>query len=337
MVAAALFQVPAVAVEVPKECKAHAAGDAEIGEIHHVLTETDTLKVYEFQPGDIMIPKPLSSGVFRFDCTAHGATVLFYERIIHDQLIPLEAICNEGHSLIVDAQSDDIIYYSFTNQGDIPVHLSITACDLPKVEPLEELAKLETDKLKDTFAEESFLQISGFLTDDFASSLIEELNSRNQSQPVGPFDYRKFTLISEEASLPSGLAKLKTYFKSPLFRASMAELTGLDLEGLQLFQVRVLTGGDFQILNDEYMEPLGLDVVLTLSAHTKPLVQDGGEIFYLVDGEKVAGITPVHNQLSLAYRVEGCTRFMAYISRTFTETIYQIHMNFRVANDKDEE
>lgn len=197
----------------------------------------------------------------------------------------------------------------------------------------------ERTALVETFGEESFVEVECFST-EFAEMLRTRLTdlAKREEVLVGPVDYCQYgTLDLADQQLQPLLRTLW----GEHFYSWLRETTGLPLAGMVHMEVRHVTPGCYQIFNDRYGELHGLDVVITLCSNemasptSDRVDRDGGCWIYLVDGEEVARIVPRHNTMALAYRVEGCHRFMALVGEEATEEedmmdCYQLLMTFKV-------
>lgn len=172
-----------------------------------------------------------------------------------------------------------------------------------------------TDILK-TFQEESFCQVD--LGRRASQILFERYDDpRLRTTSLGPLDYCNYERV--EPNDPSDL-ELMEILHSNRFLEDVQRLTGLQLLGVKRCELRRISMNAYQIFNDRYTEPHGLDLIINFVPeryrHVQPS-QDGATWFYLVDGEEVARVKPQHGTMSLAYRVDGCHRFMAKVCDPF--------------------
>lgn len=195
---------------------------------------------------------------------------------------------------------------------------------------------------QDKFIESSFTQfpLPALLTDALCQNLREVPST--SWHLVGPYDYRHWHECPLELACLDGGSALKglgNLLLSDTFRTWIGHLSGLELGGLQEISLRRVTRRCFQIFNEQYEEPSGLEVVLSVMATevTDASHDNGGSWIYLVEGEKVAEIPPQHKILSMAYRVEGCNRFLSYVPGDSALCLYQFHLLFRVIEDDPSE
>ncbi len=182
------------------------------------------------------------------------------------------------------------------------------------------------------FVNDSFHIVEGALLDSQAVGLLSELVARlsscTEEDVAGPLDYRHYVQLCNDEDGPSPFGKdsssssgdggplrsslgafINDTLKSDAFRLLIADMTGLSLFGIAALEVRALGLGDFSILNGNYKEPLGLDVVISLLDAGKDGIPT---VTYLSDGQEVATIPPGHNTMALAYRVGDCERFIRF-------------------------
>lgn len=281
----------------------------------------------------------------------------------HDrQLRPLEIPARplERHdALVVELQCvPERFYFAIEFNGD---HLGASLLPITRSPSLpfpggDEALRMEDFLLPtgpvEAFVEESFCEAPCF-PPQAAATLLTTLEGLVRADRVatagspggrwcrvaGPMDYRNFEYLelSKEAPLMAEGVSLLRMLTSDAFRELVSKMSGLDLVGLCLLDGRRITQGAYQMFNDRYSEPPGLDVVITLLRDPADggvqLAQDGGSWLYLVEGEQVACIRPRHNTISLAYRVEGCTRFMPLlcdVPSLETFEVFQLHLTFVV-------
>lgn len=255
--------------------------------------------------------------------------LILYHLGIGDELVPIQL--PHDKVILVDLQAiSHQVYYSFS--GDSMSNLLICVGSIKKFH-IESVRLLDLflagqDKLNETFIEGSFVEFECF-NEKVAKELFESLQDATIKMPIGPFDYRSYDRIPMDV-----MGKLKGALLSGEFKEWLSKLSGLELVGVASLECRHLLASSYQILNEKYTEAAGLNVVISLlKGDPNELRQDGGTVFYLVEGEQVAQITPEHNKISLAYQVEGCQRFTAMVCQPIDVRLYQIHLTFKVMDE----
>jgi hypothetical protein len=266
-----------------------------------------------------------------------------YTRTFGDELLPLNLPA--GEMLLIETQLVATeMFYSHDGgwlvmalvtiqEPRIELDLNEWLVDVTKTTGGSDNHLVDGSAVQAEFADASFCELSCF-KDKKAEELVNLLERhRNEFTLEGPCNYRKYRCLSLAAS--EELDPLQEILTSGIFQRRIELLTGLDLAGIVRMRLCCLSSGDYQIINEDYPEPEGLDVIITLSPNNQcRRRQDGGTIFYVVGGEEVAAVKPRHNQMSLAYRIDDCQRFIAYLCHDNIEekceSYYQIHLTYTV-------
>ncbi|PJF19661.1 Methylase involved in ubiquinone/menaquinone biosynthesis [Paramicrosporidium saccamoebae] len=290
-------------------------------DVYFSIAEKGHVTVFKLESGDdCILPRMIPGAnndtrqiiVFATD---NPDGLRLYQTNFGDELLPI--VVPDARILTVEPQAAMTeIYFSFSGKPSLLVVGVFSVTASKAAAPLDTLFVIEGEGPNEAFLDDSFVDLPCFLP-PIADELLSELVAAN-SVHVGPFDYRCYELVALQA-----LPKLQHAVLSDSFRDHIASLTGLTLVGISSLELRRITPGSYQLLNDEYTEPAGLDVVMTLG-------EGEGAVHYLVDGEQVAEVKALHNRMALAYRVEGCTRFMSYVSQRAESTYYQLVVTFKV-------
>ena len=278
--------------------------------------------------------------------TAELKSLQLFRSGLGAQLLPIPvSVGEDGDVLIVNIQSLLPQLYLSYFPSNAHAALTFVVADikgqLVSVKPEQQFSSrilLDRPAIRQVFSNQSFVEFDCF-SPEFADTLVGSLGALEGEELMGPVDYRHYyTVDLTDERVTSLLGTLS----GDHFHAWIAAMTGLSIAGLVELEVRHLKPGCYQIFNDRYAEPNGLDVVITLvadrkaatGAHKVAADQDGGCLIYLAEGEEVARIAPKHNTMALAYRVEGCNRFMALVCENVDEEenldFYQLHMTFMV-------
>lgn len=173
-----------------------------------------------------------------------------------------------------------------------------------------------------TFCSDSLLSIDQFLALDYTQEL-DDIDT-DTLEIVYPMNVCRFYWLKPTIEQPS-LQSLIDFVQSIMFIKYLRSITSLDLGGLvQPARLRVVKSDCYQILHDDFMEPKGLD--LFICVHNEECERFAPEWQYVTeeDGDVVASL-PLGsvNTLYLAYRSDGCARFIRYISKqsTFSSTL----------------
>lgn len=256
----------------------------------------------------------------------------------------------DSNFLIIDLQaSADNFYFSFALPSTLPNNeLFFTVFSvLTAVSKSDGLQGLLSDVFMDEkkvlewnseFTDTSLLMASSFFSQETCKELVKDLAALESSKLsyLGPADYRHFSRVNINEM--HSFSRLHALLTGSLLSDHIRKISGLRLTGLLQLDVRRITAGSYQIFNDRYTEPYGLDLVITLVSKegngVDRMTQDGGQWLYLVEGEEVARIAPRHNHFALAYRVDKCHRFMPLICPSAGNVeIYQILATFRVSDE----
>lgn len=275
----------------------------------------------------------------------HGTVLRIFRRGVDTELLPVEPLPTGTILVEVQAAAPDIYYAMDGGTTTDTTRLLVALFDVQRCRGTESVPGLlepalsaSLKEVQDEFVESSFVQFS-------LPSLLDGLHPDLLALPTdswvvaGPYDYRHWHEYPLELLRDGALGALRAALVGDTFRVWIEQLSGLRVRGLQEASLRRITGRCFQIFNEQYDESAGLDVVLSVvlpdPSDAVSSGEGGGSWIYLVDGEKVAEIVPRDGTLSMAYRVEGCTRFLSYVSAKRQLALYQFHLLFGVSEDGD--
>lgn len=336
--------------------------------------EDEDNDVYRFTHLDFICPQALPHGQYLLHLKtgkrSSADRFKLSQESLDGELIPIALYWDtENPYLLIDTQySSEQIYFAYEPllRWDISTDVGTDGdCDYLLLEKLSMEHKVpfitDTSAIpfriekghEEEFVENSFVQMPFELV--AGKQLIEELSNLplKSWRQMGPFDYRRFHIMDIPVLSTGVLGEIMEYLKGDEFLQWVQGFSGLAIKGLQQLNFRRLQPGDYQILHGDYEEPLGLDIVVTLidnpagnDCDELAIAQEGGNMIYLSEGEQVASVLLRHSTMALAYRVEGCTRFMSYIplnaplqnlasspcsGRDENKAIlYQIHLNYKI-------
>ncbi|KAJ2807966.1 putative component of NuA3 histone acetyltransferase complex [Coemansia guatemalensis] len=186
-------------------------------------------------------------------------------------------------------------------------------------------------KIQATFLEQSSVELRDFLRPEVYSNFIATLTpelwaTSNQRGPAH---------VSKYLETPA-TGDLALFLRSASFARFLTQLTSLDYSNVSQ-QIRKFEKGHYTLINDQALEPCGLDATLFLGSalETDNVPWDvswGGATHYIADKDELLRIVPQPNSLALVLRDEGTLRFVKYlnfmaqqrsrqdISMTFIET-----------------
>ncbi|KAI9472834.1 putative component of NuA3 histone acetyltransferase complex [Coemansia sp. RSA 989] len=216
-----------------------------------------------------------------------------------------------------------------------PLSSSVIAQPQPLLESAAELSKwinpdyLQADtqsRIQEAFLEQSSMELCGFICPQAFSTIESELNDSMwvQAHERGPAHLRSYLELDPDAA-PT-LSKLLEFLRSKAFAEFLTASTSLELSQVSQ-QVRRFDRGHYTLIHDQALEPLGLDVVLSLA----PGKWDdgwGGTMHYIADKDELLQISPKANSLSLVMRDEGTLRFVKYLNHTAEASRQEVSMVF---------
>lgn len=315
-----------------------------------------TMRIHRFDKTRTLFlpPQPLSTepantaqvALFIGSPLRRAGVLKVFRRNLDRELLPVEQLAS-AQAILVEVQAfTSTMYYALDGEGmDEETFLlfalfnvngrrqKVSNCSLSDIASSSSLRAAQED-----FIESSFTQLS--LPTLLNDTLYQDLRALPTASwcMVGPYDYRHwYDCPLERLSLGGGsaLESLRDLLLGDTFRIWIGQLSGLELGGLQDISLRKITRRCFQIFNEQYEEPSGLEVVLSVmtAEPTDASHGNGGSWIYLVDGEQVAEITPQNGILSMAYRIDGCNRFLSYVPGESSLCLYQFHLLFKVIGD----
>ncbi|KAJ2847739.1 putative component of NuA3 histone acetyltransferase complex [Coemansia brasiliensis] len=223
-----------------------------------------------------------------------------------------------------------------------PLSPSVIAQPQPLLESADELSKwinpdylqLDTQsRIQEAFLEQSSMELCGFICSHVFSIIESELTDAvwTQARKQGPAHLRSYLELNPDAT-PT-LSKLLQFLRSKVFAEFLTAVTSLDLSQASQ-QVRRFDRGHYTLVHDQALEPLGLDVVLSL-APDKWDDSWGGTMHYIADKDELLQISPKANSLSLVMRDEGTLRFVKYLNHTSEGSRQEVSMVFIEKDDAE--
>ncbi|KAJ9064320.1 putative component of NuA3 histone acetyltransferase complex [Entomophthora muscae] len=192
-------------------------------------------------------------------------------------------------------------------------------CDLSEFINPDYLGSAKQEILK-KFKEDGCVELQSFIRPEIYQALLSEAKHINWGSPRGPAHVRNYHIASISTTTFQAVSDM---LSSQKFKRFLAELSGCDLTcwrgELQKFDSR-----NYSLLNDEAIEPSGLDFTLYFTDSESPAWNPiwGGGLHYLRWEETLYSIHPKPNCLFLANRPDGTLRFVKYVK---TQARYPIH------------
>ncbi|KAJ3309816.1 hypothetical protein HDV04_005595 [Boothiomyces sp. JEL0838] len=173
--------------------------------------------------------------------------------------------------------------------------------------------------ISSVFEEESTVQLQKFLKPEKYKQLYDALANAQFNKLTGVSNASRFHLLSDNETPKDSTATIlyeyKLFFESVQFQSFLYKLTGIELNTkpsssfLRQFKV-----GDYTLMNDNYIEESGLDVIFSVAVG-KSIDEEwddswGGGMHYVADKDTLLSVYPIPNTLQLVYRDEGTMRFV---------------------------
>ncbi|KAJ2080623.1 putative component of NuA3 histone acetyltransferase complex [Coemansia sp. RSA 988] len=180
-------------------------------------------------------------------------------------------------------------------------------------------------KIQETFLEQSSVELRDFLRPEVYSNAIANLTPELWTKQKGPAHVSRYLETSANG-------ELALFLRSDSFARFLTQLTSLDYSRVSQ-QIRKFEKGHYTLINDQALEPYGLDVILTLdpAVETENVSWDvswGGATHYIADKDELLHIVPQTNSLALVLRDEGTLRFVKYLNSMAQRTRQDISMTF---------
>lgn len=308
----------------------------------------DDAIVVKLSPGDMIMPRPVELQAFinfNIQCLSDdGCTLIVGESDFDGALKGRRGLIKMKHSQSLNMYTDQFNYWSVqVNQCKQDCLLFVksipakpTVCDLKQFIDGDLLSKASLTQQCSLFCEESMRSLTNFFNPQTMSLINDDLKDHldtSTMECVYPMNVRKFYWLRPLCS-QTAIIDILELFKSASFMDYLSAMTALTIDGLLLpVRCRVWEADAFQILHDNYLEPEGVDVFITIALDkcstftpTWIFVSDKG-------GEEVASFGFELNTLHVAYRSGGCKRFVRYISKQSSFKAVVISATYRVADD----
>ncbi|KAJ2716678.1 putative component of NuA3 histone acetyltransferase complex [Coemansia spiralis] len=181
-------------------------------------------------------------------------------------------------------------------------------------------------RIQDTFLEQSSVELRAFLQPAVAAAAQAEFQAAAWTASRAP----AHVCAHLEAAPPAGttLDGLCQFLRSASFGRFLEKLTTLDAASASQ-QLRRFERGHYTLINDQALEPDGLDATLSLLAPDIDWDEAwGGATHYIADKNELLRIQPAANSLSLVLRDEGTLRFVKHVSHAAQAVRQDIAMVF---------
>ncbi|RKP33497.1 Oxoglutarate and iron-dependent oxygenase degradation C-term-domain-containing protein [Dimargaris cristalligena] len=185
--------------------------------------------------------------------------------------------------------------------------------------------------INQVFVDQSSIELQNFFLPsvfDQVQRALAPVNSKTtgpwshsaQTGPANAMHYRRHTLRESETADPAILEQLHRLLTSPAFGEYLTRLTNLDDLVEASHEWRSFGPGDYTLLNDQCLEPEGLDVAAR-NGSKAPRESDNrwderwqGGMHYVADKETLLTLWPKPNTLSIVFRDSGTLRFVKYVN-----------------------
>jgi len=218
-------------------------------------------------------------------------------------------------------------------QETFHLHLPLVQDTLVTLEELVNpvyLMRDSLDQIKDTFLEQSSIELKDFLKPEVFAALQKELiAAAADGAVVGPANRRQYRrLLREEGApevCPAQLPVLRNVLRvlrSQLFATLLASITGIT-PSKYYGEVRSFDHTHYTLIHDHSLEPSGVDVVLScLGTAWEPAW--GGQMVYMDQDEELLSVFPSGNSLLVVFRDEGTMRFVKYVNHYAESSVPQV-------------
>mmetsp|Transcript_5848 Transcript_5848/g.11140 ORF Transcript_5848/g.11140 Transcript_5848/m.11140 type:complete len:540 (+) Transcript_5848:12-1631(+) len=203
-------------------------------------------------------------------------------------------------------------------------------------------------KVNKRFCEDSSIELTSFLRTDKYSEVLQALESAEWVNK-GPAHKRSYGVLNTSSSeSQQALLKIQSFFQSQAFADSLAEMTGLELQGISGLEFRRFCPGNYTLAHDFDPEnrESGLDVVLSFLGKDAKKREGrwqesyGGAMHFLMEGqdEELLSVDPAANNMAMVYRsAGGVLRFVRYVNNTAKVSMYQLAAVVRTVDDSEED
>jgi Rps23 Pro-64 3,4-dihydroxylase Tpa1-like proline 4-hydroxylase len=194
------------------------------------------------------------------------------------------------------------------------------------------------DRIKTAFVDDSSIQLQHFLLKDRYEMLVQELTALKkvsvtsllgQVETYCPKTVGKYTSwLQTNSNLSNNLYNFLSFFKSIEFLEYLKTITNLALRKCPVSELRKFERGDYTLIHDKFLPPVGLDMLFTMpTGEWKE--EYGGMTHYLIEKEPVLSLEPQMNTLNLVYRDEGVYKFVKFVNGDASEQSYDLHYIFQ--------
>ncbi|KAJ2777226.1 putative component of NuA3 histone acetyltransferase complex [Coemansia javaensis] len=181
-------------------------------------------------------------------------------------------------------------------------------------------------RVQDVFLEQSSVELRDFVAPAVFGAALAELQAAAWATTRKPAHVCRH--LETQPAAGTVLAGLCGFLRSASFGRFLERVTGLELAGASQ-QVRRFERGHYTLVNDQALDPDGLDAVLCMAAPGAQWGESwGGATHYIADQDELLRISPEPNSLSLVLRDEGTLRFVKYVNHMAQAARQDISMVF---------
>ncbi|KAL2911910.1 putative component of NuA3 histone acetyltransferase complex [Polyrhizophydium stewartii] len=189
--------------------------------------------------------------------------------------------------------------------------------------------------IADKMAEESTVELQRFVQAERYAELRSALDAAEFNHQLGPANARRFRVLGDVAVPAAAHVQLIDEFVGLLgsaeFAALLRQLTNMDLRGRPAASVlREFGRGDYTLMHDHEIEPVGLDVVFSCPGGEADEAWDdeawSGGMHYIADKETLLSLFPSENTLFLVSRDQGTMRFVKMVTAKARKTRREVSL-----------
>lgn len=170
--------------------------------------------------------------------------------------------------------------------------------------------------LQDAFYNQSYLVLRDFIQPELFKDL---LKTNMKFTKVGPANVQSFSKLYKCDEL---WTQALGWFQSIDFKSFLESVSGLSLSTLSDVSIRKFKAGDYTLVHDKFIAPLGLDIIFsfpTISNDSTTGWNDswGGQLHYVYEKDSIFTHIPQQNELVIVYRNDpGIHKFVKYVNRS---------------------
>jgi Rps23 Pro-64 3,4-dihydroxylase Tpa1-like proline 4-hydroxylase len=169
--------------------------------------------------------------------------------------------------------------------------------------------------LQGAFCDQAYLVLREFIQPQLFKELMK---AAVKFTHVGPANVQSFSKLYKCDDI---WTQILSWFQSEQFKHFLESITGLNLSVLTDISMRKFSIGDYTLVHDQILDPLGLDVIFSFPSFAPDNKEWndswGGQLQYVYEQDSIFTHTPQRNELVLVYRSDHeVHKFVKYINRS---------------------